>query len=188
MSDHRASSTSSAAKLEHSRVPGQTRGGRGNVCGALSQSLPSYQHMTGDQKVGSLRLPPSLDQQHVSGYPVAERTLQKAHVFSGSASTRERYRQDPASCFPCVTTTQISSSAATSLGPIFELLKTTGILPSAKSWLRYSLPSILLALGLLHEKLAVYVEAGPGARSVGHWLMGMGQLRSCRHRGFPQLP
>lgn len=121
----------------------------------------------------------------MSGYPVAERTLQKTHVFSGSASTRERYRQDPANCFPCVTTTQISSSAATRLGPIFELLKTTGILPSAKSWLRYSLPSILLALGLLNEKLAVYVEAGPGVCSVGHLLIGDGTAQELQAQGFP---
>lgn len=59
MTDHCAGSTSSAAKLKHSRVPGQTCGGRGNICRALSQSLPSYQHMTGDQQLVSVCLPPS---------------------------------------------------------------------------------------------------------------------------------
>lgn len=62
----------------------------------------------------------------------------------------------------------MSSSAVTSLGPILELLKTTGSLPSTKSWLQRSLPSIQLPLGILDEELAVSVKAEPGALPVGH--------------------
>lgn len=116
--------------------------------------------------------------------PSLEAHRGKAHVFRSSASTRERHCYDSANCFRFVTTTQISSSAASSLGPILELLKTTGILPSTKSWLRYSLPSILLTRGTLNEKLAVYLKAGPGALSAGHLLRGDGRAQEQQAPGF----